>query len=115
MYIGLKLSDVLTSESCPTTSSEAISSIISEETDSVAFVHMSTTLLYFSPSVISPSLYCFSIFPTSRSASSMICCFLFGVTISFLEIEMPDIVAYLYPISLSRSARITVALVPRVR
>ena len=79
----------------PLTSSTPISSIISEATVSVQCAQMSTTLLYFSPSVMRPLLYWSSMRLTSFSALSTISAFLEGILMSFMEMEIPESVAYL--------------------
>ena len=94
MKIGLKLFALTFWPLRPDTSSTAISAIISEAIVSVDWAQMSTTLLYFSPSVIRPLLYWSSILFTSRSAFSMISALREGMVMSFMEMEMPDRVAY---------------------
>ena len=63
--------------------------IISLATSSVHSVQVSTTLLYFSPRVIRPSLYCCSY---SRTRSDVFCTMaslVSGITMSSLPNEMP--------------------------
>src|SRR5260370_14796214 len=65
-----------------------ISRIISSAMRSVHFAQASTTLLYFSPWVIRPSLYCCSYSFTSERVSSTIFHFEVGTTMSSLPKEM---------------------------
>ena len=76
---------------------------------------MSTTLLYLSPAVNSPELYCFSISFTSFSAFVTIFTFSFGITISLTPMETPEIVEYLNPVYIIWSARRTVSFKPARR
>ena len=68
---------------------EEISFIISLAISSVAFDQASTTLLYFSPWVIRPSLYCCSKSFASVRVVSTIFHFECGTTMSSLPNEMP--------------------------
>ncbi len=92
-----------------------MASIISLATSSVALAQMSTTLLYFSPWVMRPSVYCRPISVTCSSARFRISHFFSGMIMASIEMESPPRVEYLYPISFRRSDRMTVALAPRFR
>ncbi len=101
--------------SFPLTVSVAISLSISLATRSVAADQMSTTLLYRSPGVISPSACSLMTLSRSSEARSRIAFLLDGITMSLMQMEMPDIVAYWKPVFLSWSARMTVAFCPQFR
>ncbi len=66
-----------------------ISAIMSSEIFLVHFDQASTTLLYFSPWVIRPSLYCCSNSLASARVSSTVFHFEAGTTMSSLPNEMP--------------------------
>ncbi len=70
-----------------------ISFIIASAIFSVHFDQASTTLLYFSPWVIRPSLYCCSKSLTCSRVSSTIFRFECGTTMSSLPNEMPALKA----------------------
>ena len=74
----------------------------------------SITLLYLSPSVISPCKYWFLILLTSSSASLIDLFFSSGIIISAIETEIPEVVECLKPNVLSLSASNTVALPPDI-
>ena len=80
-------------------------------TSSFILNQTSTTLLYLSSSVISPRLYCFSIFWTSFSPFSIISDLLLHSKISASEIVIPDLVDSLNPKSFILSSIIEVSVV----
>ena len=86
-----------------------ISAIISSATRSVALDQASTTLLYFSPWVIRPSLYCCSYSSTSLRVSSTMAFLRSGMMMSSLPKEMPALAASRKPRPMIWSAKITVA------
>ena len=83
--------------------------IISSATFSEHFAQASTTLLYFSPWVIRPSLYCCSYSLASASVSATSFCLVSGMTMSSLPNEMPARQAWLKPSAMMRSQKITVS------
>ena len=93
-------------------SSAPSSFIISSAIFSVTLAHISITLLYRSPWVISPFPYCFCTSITSCSASLIISAFLDGMCISAMHMDTPDFVAYSNPSFLILSRNTTVALLP---
>ena len=86
-----------------------ISFIIASAMVSVHFDQASTTLLYFSPWVIRPSLYCCS----NSLARSRVCSTVFhlefGTTMSSLPNEMPALKAWWKPSAMMRSQKMTVS------
>ncbi len=76
---------------------------------------MSTTLLYRSPGVISPSTCSLMTFSRLTDARSRIVFLLDGMTMSSMQIEIPEIVANWNPVFFSWSARMTVAFWPQFR
>ncbi len=76
---------------------------------SVHFDQASTTLLYFSPSVMVPSLYCCSYSLASVRVSSTIFHLVLGTTMSSLPNEMPALNALWKPSAMMRSQKITVS------
>ena len=82
---------------------------------SVHFAQASTTLLYFSPCVIRPSLYCCSYSFASARVSSTIFHFELGTTMSSLPNEMPALNAWWKPSAMMRSQKITVSFWPQWR
>ena len=70
---------------------------ITSPTSEVVRVQVSITLLYLSPLVITPLLYCFHIFSTSLRAFSIKTCFSGGITISSTPTVIPERVAYSKP------------------
>ena len=83
--------------------------IISSATRSVHLAQASTTLLYFSPWVIRPSLYCCSYSPASVRVSSTSFAFVSGITMSSLPNEMPALQACVKPSCMIRSQKMTVS------
>ncbi|MNE22320.1 hypothetical protein D3C80_1155280 [compost metagenome] len=87
--------------------------IISSATFSVALPQASTTLLYFSPWVMRPSLYCCSYSFTKASVSPTIFTLLSGMTMSSLPNEMPARQAWAKPSCMMRSQKMTVSFWPQ--
>ena len=83
--------------------------IISSASLSEHFAQASTTLLYFSPWVIRPSLYCCSYSFASADVSAMNFGFESGTTMSSLPNEMPALNASRKPSAMMRSQKITVS------
>src|SRR4029450_5907721 len=71
--------------------------IISLATRSVHSVQVSTTLLYFSPRVIRPSLYCCSYSRTSSLVLCTMASLVSGITILFFAQELPSRQHYMTP------------------
>ena len=101
--------------------SESVSSVLesplisASATLSVHCDQASITLLYFSPSVMTPSMYCCSYSRTrsrvSRTSSSLAA----GTTMSSLPMEMPASQACVKPSSMMRSQNSTVSFWPQWR
>ena len=83
--------------------------IISSASLSVHFAQASTTLLYFSPWVIRPSLYCCSYSLARLRVSSTMRPFVSGTTMSSLPKEMPALQASRKPSAMILSQKITVS------
>ena len=81
--------------------------IIASVTLSLHFDQASTTLLYFSPWVIRPSMYCCSKSFTWSRVSSTIGHFDSGMTMSSLPKEMPALNASLKPMVMIWSQKMT--------
>ena len=92
-----------------------ISFIIASAISSVHFDQASTTLLYFSPWVIRPSLYCCSNSFARSRVLSMIFHLVPGTTMSSLPNEMPALNALWKPSAMMRSQKITVSFWPQWR
>ena len=81
------------SRPCASFLTDEISFIIASAIASVHFDQASTTLLYFSPCVMRPSLYCCSNSLASWRVSSTVFHFEPGTTMSSLPNEMPALKA----------------------
>ena len=83
--------------------------IISSASLSVHFIQASTTLLYFSPWVMRPSLYCCSYSLAAARVSETMRSFVSGTTMSSLPKEMPALKASRKPSDMMRSQKMTVS------
>ena len=88
---------------------------ISSATFSEQLVQASTSLLYFSRWVISPSWYCCSYSLTCSCTSATRVCLASGMIRSSLPNEMPALHAWVKPKVISRSQKITVSFWPQKR
>ena len=89
--------------------------IISSASLSEHLAQASTTLLYFSPWVIRPSLYCCSYSFASAEVDSMMAGLVSGTTMSSLPNDMPARNASRKPSAMIRSQKITVSFCPQLR
>ena len=112
IYIELKSVPFSTFPSIILLSSDSRSLNISSETCSFTCAQISIILLYLSPFVISPFLYCFSTFMTSFLPSSITFSFVAGMRISSRDMDIPALVEYMNPISFSLSINSTVFSLP---
>ena len=75
----------------------------------------SMTLLYFSPCVMTPSMYCCSYSFTRSCVSLTSWIFSAGMTMSSLPNEMPESQAWWKPSAMTRSQKMTVSFWPQWR